>query len=600
MNSGGRTESNAAHQGPVIACAFLGGPERLATGSIDGVVAIWDVEAGEVARRITAHTGPIFALGWDTARQRLISGGHDRRIVAVDLSEDLEPTLIGAHLGGVFSVAVSADGSTLASAGYDRVIRLWRLADGEPTGVLSGHDGAVLDLAFIDAERLASCGRDSQIIVWDLARQTELFRIQGHERWPMRVRASADGSRLFSVGEDGVVACWSARDGAEHWRLPLPSPVWGLGLTPDGESLIAGMAGGVMRVDIGAAGPSEPRRLAPETARAIATCDAGLVALGADADKLLLYRPATEEPLRRLKTGAVLSAAVAAVRTDGADAAAPLRLAAVINRHQGQVAFEREGRRFDVDPAHQGLAFAACAVGPNLFATAGFDGWVHLRRSADGQLARSLKHGGFVFSIGADRGGARLLAAGHDRLTLWDPRSGERVWSGEALGIGFHLWGALSADGAQVLAGGEGPELHLWRIMAGEARRRVVRLDLDRLIGTCGLMGMTFLDAGRAAVGNSDGEVRMVDLESGRTELLHAVHEGGVRGMQVSPDGERLLSFGENCLTVVYDLVGRGVCTPPAMARQAVPAAAFTACGDLVWVDGLGDLHALPPAASLP
>jgi WD40 repeat protein len=587
-----RASSAAAHQGPVIACAFLGPPQRLATSSIEGTVVIWDVETGVIRRRIEAHTGPVFALAWDAARQRLISAGHDRRIVALDLREDTRPVLIGAHEGGVFGLAITGDAKTLASAGYDGMIRLWRLADGASVGVLPGHTAAVTDIDVLGAD-LVSCGRDNLLVVWDLVSQTERFRVRGHDRWPMRVRAAPDGSCFFSAGEDGVVGCWSARDGTNIWRRQLPAPVWGLGLTPDGAGLIAGMGGGVVRFDIGAAGPSAPRTLAPETARAIAACDGGLMALGADADKLLIYHPSSEA-LRRLETGAVLSAAVAAVRIDDGDAAGPPPLAAVINHHQGRVAFEREGRRVDVGPPHDGLAFAACAVGPHLFATAGFDGRVHLRKTTDGGLFRSLEHGGFVFSLGADRDATRLLAAGHDRLSLWDPRSGERVWAIEALGAGFHLWGALSNDGAQVLAGGEGSELHLWRLGPGAASHAAVRLDFDRPIGTCGLMGLAFLDARHAAVGASDGEVRRVDLETGRTERLHTVHEGGVRAMQTSPDGRRLLSFGENGLTVVYDLVAGRVCTPPAIARTAVPAATFTATGDLVWVDGAGALHSRP------
>jgi WD40 repeat protein len=587
----------AAHQGPVIASAFLGGPERLATGSIEGAVVIWDVEAGQLLRRIPAHTGPIFALAWDSVRQRLLSAGHDRRILALDPSGDARPALIGTHEGGVFGLAITGDGETLASAGYDRTIRLWRLAAGAPVGALRGHAGAVTDVDFIDADRLASCGRDNQLIVWDLVSRTERFRIQGHRRWPMRVRGAADGSRFFSAGEDGVVGCWSAVDGAKIWSLQLPAPVWGLGLMQDGAGVIAGMGGGVVRFDISASVPSEPRAVAPETARTIAACDDGLMALGADADRLLLYRP-TSGSLRRLETGAVLSAAVAAVRVDNGEAAPRPRLAAMITRHEGHVTFQRNGRRIHVDPPHQGLAFAACAVGLDAFATAGFDGRVTLRRATDGGLLRSLEHGGFVFSVAADRAGTLLLAAGHDRLSLWDPRSGQRVWAVEGLGIGFHVWGALSHDGGQVLAGGEGFELHLWRIAAGAASHAVVQLDFDRPIGVCGLMAMAFLDARHAAVSTSDGEVRRVDLDTGRTELLHTVHEGGVRAMQTSPDGRRLLSSGENGLTVLYDLAARRLCTPLAIAQGPAPAATFTARGDLAWVDGRGQLHAIPAVAA--
>ena len=63
------------HQGAVIACAFLGGPEAVATGSMEGAIVIWDVATGAPLKRIAAHAGPIPALAWDPVRRRLISGG---------------------------------------------------------------------------------------------------------------------------------------------------------------------------------------------------------------------------------------------------------------------------------------------------------------------------------------------------------------------------------------------------------------------------------------------------------------------------------------------------------------------------------------------
>src|SRR6202012_4366201 len=113
---------------------------------------------------------------------------------------------------------------------------------------------------------------------------------------------------------------------------------------------------------------------------------------------------------------------------------------------------DRGGERRPLAPVHAGMAFAACAVDEDLFATTGFDGRVHLRRTSDGALVNSLDHGGFIFSVSGSADGRRLLTAGHDRLNLWGPSSGEHLWGGHALGIGLHCWAALSDDGALAVA----------------------------------------------------------------------------------------------------------------------------------------------------
>jgi WD40 repeat protein len=585
-----QSSQRPVHQGAIISCAFVGGPNTLATGSVEGAIAIWDLAAGACTERFQAHHGPVTALAWDGRRRRLVSGGHDRQIVITEPETGQVVMRPEGCEGGLFSMAISPDGETLASGGFDRVIRLWRLANGAPLGALPGHQGAVTDVDFLDNGRLVSCGRDDKVVVWDLDRRTELCRTAGHQRWAMSVRASADGERVFSAGEDGLVCCWSASTGKRVWCQQQQSPIWGLERTPDGRALIVGMGGGVLQYDLGQDSVAKVTPIAPETARAMARCEDGLIAMGADT--VMLYRPGRpEEPVRRLHTGAVHTSAVAAVRApDG-------RIATVLNRHHGQVEFDFAGRRTMVDPPHNGLAFTACAVGEALFATAGFDGKVHLRATADGVLHRTLDHEGFIFTVCASADGARLLTAGNDRLALWEVATGRRLWAGRDLGVGFHCWATLSARGDYALMVGEDQGLHRWTFSEGQAMRSRLPLDSDPLIGTCGLMGVAVLDEKTVAIASSTGEVHSTDLATGSTKLLHAVHESGVRVLALSPDRRRLLSFSENCVAVLYDLAAGVLCTPAAMAASVVPAAAFTARGDLVWADGEAVLHTLTPEA---
>jgi WD40 repeat protein len=584
------------HQGPILACAFLGGPRRLATGSAEGAIVIWDTAARVPVTRWPAHVGPVTAVAWDGARSRLISGGYDRRIVAND-PDGGAATPFARHDAGLFALAVSPDGEVLAAAGYDRVIRLWRLADGAPIATLEGHQRAVTSLDFLDDGRLASCGRDYQVIVWDLAARAVLVRTEGHARWAMGVRASADGRLLFSVGEDGAVCCWAADSGARTWRRRFAEPVWGLERTPAGDAIVVGRGGAVARLALGEDGPSDPRLLGRETARAMARSPGGLMALGADNATVLLYEPAIPDaPIRRLLTGAPLAASIAAVRAVS-EPSDPPRFAAVITHFGGEVELDLAGEPRPLAPAHDGIAFASAVVDEATFATSGFDGKVHLRRVADGGHVGVLDHGGFVFSLNASKDGARLLVSGEDRLTLWDMRTKARLWLGEALGVGFHIWATLSDDGAFAFAVGEGQGLHRWSFADRSVVRTRVTLDCGRLIGTCGLMGVAILDHRSVAVATAAGEIRRAELATGRTELLHAVHERGPRALMLSPDRRRLLSFSENSVAAVYDLAAGRLATPAAMAGAPVPAAAFTPTGDLVWVDGAGAFHALTAEA---
>jgi WD40 repeat protein len=71
-------------------------------------------------------------------------------------------------------LALSPDGNTLASAGDfgDPIIQVWDTTTGTRVGRIPGHaGGAAMSLAFSpDGKTLASGGRDTTVLLWDLAR----------------------------------------------------------------------------------------------------------------------------------------------------------------------------------------------------------------------------------------------------------------------------------------------------------------------------------------------------------------------------------------------------------------------------------------------
>ncbi|QDV86443.1 protein kinase domain-containing protein [Planctomycetes bacterium TBK1r] len=105
--------------------------------------------------------------------------------------------------------AVSRDGNLIAIGDAEGTIRLIR-ASGKPLS-LDGHRGPVqsLDLDSND-QRLASCGEDGTIRIWDVANGQAIDVIQsGHEGKPVfAVRYSNDGTSLASGGGDGNVRLW--------------------------------------------------------------------------------------------------------------------------------------------------------------------------------------------------------------------------------------------------------------------------------------------------------------------------------------------------------------------------------------------------------
>ena len=95
-------------------------------------------------------------------------------------------------------MAFSPDGRLLASCGKDKTVRLWDPAASEHRRTLTGHNGAVYDVAFSpDGRLLASCGKDKTVRLWDPGTGENLRTLTGHTGSVVGVAFSPDGRPLL-------------------------------------------------------------------------------------------------------------------------------------------------------------------------------------------------------------------------------------------------------------------------------------------------------------------------------------------------------------------------------------------------------------------
>lgn len=109
----------------------------------------------------------------------------------------------------VTCLARSPANEDVFAVGYaDGSIRIWSRAQGAVTVVFDGHRRAITALAFDTAgQRLASASQDTELVVWDIAAETGLFRLRGH-RDQVTTLAFAGPDHLLSAGKDTLLKLW--------------------------------------------------------------------------------------------------------------------------------------------------------------------------------------------------------------------------------------------------------------------------------------------------------------------------------------------------------------------------------------------------------
>jgi WD40 repeat protein/energy-coupling factor transporter ATP-binding protein EcfA2 len=151
--------------------------------------------------------------------------------------------------GTIYRVAVNRMNRTIATAGLGPIL-LWNAETGERLGMLAGHDGQVLSLAFSpDGETLVSSGSDKTLRFWNVRTRRE-ERLVGLLRPARALVFNADGSRLaLSRVENGkgVVVLWDVERKTFH-GAPLKGghTAWitSLDFSPRGDTLASGSADG--------------------------------------------------------------------------------------------------------------------------------------------------------------------------------------------------------------------------------------------------------------------------------------------------------------------------------------------------------------------
>lgn len=159
---------------------------------------------------------PVTALVYSLGGQNLITSGYNEILIW-----NIETRQLVKRIGGVATevdgLALSPDGKLIAAAtgqaGKLGEVLLIPLDTGK-VRVLATLSDVALGVAFSpDGTRLASCGSDNAIRLFDVATGKELRRIEQHADWTMAVTWSPDGKRLASASRDKTARTYDATTG---------------------------------------------------------------------------------------------------------------------------------------------------------------------------------------------------------------------------------------------------------------------------------------------------------------------------------------------------------------------------------------------------
>ncbi|EDR00706.1 uncharacterized protein LACBIDRAFT_395936 [Laccaria bicolor S238N-H82] len=244
----------SGHTSTVCSVTFSPDNRRIASGSNDRTVRIWDAETGKPVGEPFQGHGRIMSVAFSPDGKHVVSGSVDQTVNIWDVGTGKpmgEP--LRGHTDSVCSVAFSPDSTRIASGSLDQAIRIWDATTwnllGEP---FRGHTKGVRSLAFSPDGRSVVSGSDDQTVrIWDVETGKPLGEpFRGHTKNVNSVAFSPDGERVFSGSLDGIVRIWDPKTGKQ-----LGEPFRGhtkdvdsIAFSPDGERVVSGSFEGTVRI----------------------------------------------------------------------------------------------------------------------------------------------------------------------------------------------------------------------------------------------------------------------------------------------------------------------------------------------------------------
>ncbi len=146
---------------------------RIASGSLDHTVIVWDAADGSVLSYLNAHMGRVRDVQWSPTDANRLAAAYDDRsgngdnnvVIWNTATEKIEKVLVG-HASGVKSIAWAPSGNELVSGSLDGTVKVWNII-AETSVELTMHADEVTSVDWSFLDRIASASLDDNITIHD-------------------------------------------------------------------------------------------------------------------------------------------------------------------------------------------------------------------------------------------------------------------------------------------------------------------------------------------------------------------------------------------------------------------------------------------------
>lgn len=238
------------HTEQVRTIAFSPDSAKIASGSTDTSIIIWDIEKRQIIKKLTDHQTSINSLDFSPDGKKIISGSNDQTIkiwdavsyqlldtikfnntvstvafssdsrqfavVCNDSKTDIFDTeskklifSLEGHKGIISTVVYSPDGKQILTSSQDGTAKIWQANDGKLVATLSSHKSLLTSASFSsDGQHIVTTSNDHTLKIWEVSTTKLLNTLEVDKEQVYFAEFSKNNKQLISIGQDKNLKIW--------------------------------------------------------------------------------------------------------------------------------------------------------------------------------------------------------------------------------------------------------------------------------------------------------------------------------------------------------------------------------------------------------
>lgn len=172
-------------------------------------VALFSLSKKEPLYKVSRHNAQIESVGIDPAGRYFVTCGQDGKSYAWVLETSRLAFSLPNHSDFVSVVAFSKNSQYIATGSYDHTIHLLDIATLNKHIKFKAHASAIIGIVFLSYTKILSVDRDGGVIVWDIATQKVIKRLESMKDEVTCVCVSSDDRFVFIGTKLGYIGLYN-------------------------------------------------------------------------------------------------------------------------------------------------------------------------------------------------------------------------------------------------------------------------------------------------------------------------------------------------------------------------------------------------------